>query len=80
MQRFHFEQCREIPEHVRQLYRKLKTTRPRGVGSPQTYWVASAHAMGLVDTEGGIRFDTERAKDLQLYSQNSPAEMSISTP
>ena len=59
MQRFHFEQCREIPEHVRQIYKKLKTTRPRGVGSPQTYWMSSAKQLGLVDTESGIRFDGE---------------------
>ena len=59
MQRFHFEQCREIPEHVRQIYKKLKTTRPRGVGSPQTYWMSSAKNLGLVDTENGIRFDVD---------------------
>ena len=80
MQRFHFEQCREIPEHVRQLYRKLKTTRPRGVGSPQTYWISSAHQMGLADTEGGIRFKTaaESGKDEQFCQPS--ADMSISTP
>lgn len=77
MQRFHFEQCREIPEHVHQLYKKLKTTRPRGVGSPQTYWVSSAKSLGLVDTDGGIRFDTDVAKG-QQYRQNS--DMSVSTP
>jgi hypothetical protein len=81
MQRFHFEQCREIPEHVRQLYRKLKTTRPRGVGSPQTYWVSSAQALGLVDSDGGIRFETDGGvKNQEAYVQNSAAEMTISTP
>jgi hypothetical protein len=59
MQRFHFEQCREIPDHVRQIYKKLKTTRPRGVGSPQTYWISSAKKLGLEDTGDGIRFDTD---------------------
>ena len=60
MQRFHFEQCREIPDHVRQIYKKLKTTRPRGVGSPQTYWMSSAKTLNLVDTdEAGIRFDND---------------------
>lgn len=76
MQRFHFEQCREIPEHVRQIYKKLKTTRPRGVGSPQTYWIQSANNLGLQDTEGGIRFDNEQAKQ-QRRQQGS--DMSIST-
>jgi len=77
MQRFHFEQCREIPDHVRQTYKQLKTTRPRGVGSPQSYWVQSAKSLGLVDTGSGIRFDTDLAKQQQQQQQSS--EMSIST-
>lgn len=59
MQRFHFEQCREIPAEIRKIYKSLKTTRPRGVGSPQTYWVQSAKLLDLVDTEQGIRFAGE---------------------
>jgi hypothetical protein len=70
MQRFHFEQCREIPEHVRQIYKKLKTTRPRGVGSPQTYWIQSARSLGLVDTEDGIRFDADVAKEERMNANN----------
>ena len=35
MQRGHFEQCCEVPDRVRQLYKqKLKATHPNGVGSP----------------------------------------------
>jgi len=79
MQRFHFEQCREIPDHVRQIYKKLKTTRPRGVGSPQTYWVSSAKTMGLVDTGSGIRFDNDLAKE-QFRQQQQTSDMSVSTP
>mmetsp|Transcript_29094 Transcript_29094/g.43977 ORF Transcript_29094/g.43977 Transcript_29094/m.43977 type:complete len:494 (-) Transcript_29094:74-1555(-) len=56
MQRFHFEQCREIPDETRKVYKSLKTTRPRGVGSPQTYWVQSAKLLNLVDSDNGIRF------------------------
>jgi hypothetical protein len=63
MQRFHFENCREIPDQVRMIYKKLKTTRPRGVGSPQSYWVSSAKQLGLADTDGGIRFDLDLRKD-----------------
>lgn len=57
MQRFHFEQCNEISDEVRKIYKSLKTTRPRGVGSPQTYWIHSAEILGLVDTKEGIRFN-----------------------
>jgi hypothetical protein len=38
MQRFHFEGCRAIPDEMRSKYKSLKTTRPRGQGSPQTFW------------------------------------------
>ena len=59
MQRFHFEQCTEIPEQTRKIYKSLKTTRPRGVGSPQIYWIQSAKLLGLVDTDNGIRFGND---------------------
>jgi hypothetical protein len=64
MQRFHFEQCREIPMETRKVYKSLKTTRPRGVGSPQTYWMQSAKILDLVDSGGdGIRFTSQDVKE-----------------
>ena len=71
MQRFHFEQCREIPPETRKIYKSLKTTRPRGVGSPQTYWVQSARLLNLVDTDNGIRFSTD------LKSQQEGVEVQL---
>jgi hypothetical protein len=58
MQRFHFESCVAIPPAVLQTYKSLKTTRPRGKGSPQSYWDKSARDIGLVDTEDGIQITT----------------------
>jgi hypothetical protein len=69
MQRFHFEQCREIPMEIRKIYKSLKTTRPRGVGSPQTYWVQSAKLLDLMDTTDGIRFGADMAKEDQQHRQ-----------
>jgi len=69
MQRFHFEQCREIPLEIRKIYKSLKTTRPRGVGSPQTYWVQSAKLLDLVDTKDGIRFGSDKAKQEEEQQQ-----------
>lgn len=63
MQRFHFEQCREIPMEIRKIYKSLKTTRPRGVGSPQTYWIQSAKLLDLTDSKNGIRFGADLAKE-----------------
>ena len=78
MQRFHFEHCKEIPNHVQNVYKNLKTTRPRGVGSPQTYWIQSAKSLGLVDTGGGIRFDTDVSKESQQNQR--AAEEQFPTP
>lgn len=55
MQRFHFESCAAIPPRVLHAYKSLKTTRPRGQGSPQSYWDRSARDIGLVDTDDGIQ-------------------------
>jgi hypothetical protein len=68
MQRFHFEQCREIPPETRKIYKALKTTRPRGVGSPQTYWIQSAKLLDLADTGNGIRFGGEMTKQEEVPS------------
>ena len=69
MQRFHFEQCREIPMEIRKIYKSLKTTRPRGVGSPQTYWIQSAKQLDLVDSKEGIRFGADVAKEEAALAQ-----------
>lgn len=62
MQRFHFESCVAIPPKVLDAYRSLKTTRPRGVGSPQSYWDKSARDIGLVDSKNGIQVSEGYAK------------------
>lgn len=56
MCRFHFPVCSFIPKEIQQAYANTKTTRPRGVGSPQQYWIDSAKEIGLVDTDQGIRY------------------------
>ena len=76
MQRFHFEQCREIPAETRKIYKTLKTTRPRGVGSPQTYWVQSAKLLDLCDSGDGIRFAHDLAKQEQEQQQQQQSEQS----
>jgi len=73
MQRFHFEICAKMPKEVKEEYGQLRTTRPRGVGSPQNYWVMSAEAKGLVDSEfDGIRLCKELPMTdyMQLYRQS----------
>eukprot|EP00986_Skeletonema_menzelii_P013929 scaffold8631_cov145-Skeletonema_menzelii.AAC.4 len=65
MQRFHFESCVAIPPKVLAEYKSLKTTRPRGVGSPQGYWDKSAREIGLVDSTTGIKIGEEDAMKKQ---------------
>lgn len=64
MQRFHFMSCTCIPDDMKEKYKKLKTTRPRGVGSPQAYWISSAKESGLVDTKFGIRYEPRSEQTL----------------
>jgi len=73
MQRFHFESCSAIPEDMKQTYKSLKTTRPRGVGSPQEYWIMSARKLGLIDTPQGIRLASCVKKfQMNLVNHTSP--------
>jgi len=69
MQRFHFESCVAIPPKVLQAYKSLKTTRPRGVGSPQSYWDKSAREIGLIDTEEGIQINDQDGGKEKLEKQ-----------
>lgn len=68
MQRFHFEACTGIPDSMKVVYRSLKTTRPRGQGSPQSYWISSAIDLGLVDTSEGIRFSKDKESTNKTFS------------
>ena len=73
MQRFHFEQCSSIPDDKRRTYKSLKTTRPRGVGSPQKYWIVSANELGLIDTPKGIRIGPKLYGKCPTPSSSSPS-------
>lgn len=72
MQRFHFEACRAIPQTMKLAYKSLKTTRPRGQGSPQSYWIESAKKMGLIDTDEGIRLAKDENRKLVGEQRAAP--------
>ena len=89
MQRFHFESCPMVPHAVRETYRQLKTTRPRGMGSPQAYWIRSAGERGLYDTPEGIRLhlhylrgrtDTDTDTDTKRLKRDSIHTFEYSSP
>ena len=84
MQRFHFESCSMVPSEVREMYKRLKTTRPRGMGSPQNYWIVSAKRAGLIDSlSSGIRLGQnssstpERATPLNGLGLSSPSTSKV---
>jgi hypothetical protein len=78
MQRFHFAACTAIPPEMKSLYKTLKTTRPRGVGSPQAYWISSAEELGLVDSDRGIRYEpsTDNLQQPYTFPPSSPMQLS----
>lgn len=55
MERFHLQQCQEIPHFLQEKYKVLRPTRKRSTESPQSYWINSAKRI-LEDTpDQGIR-------------------------
>lgn len=84
MQRFHFEACTAIPLEMKLIYKSLKTTRPRGVGSPQLYWIESAKELGLIDSVQGIKFhraSTESQSDeIRTHCHRTNQQMSFQAP
>ena len=58
----------------------LKTTRPRGMGSPQQYWIRSAYELGLVDSEKGIHFDASKTSADTAAPQESSPRYTYSSP
>jgi len=80
MQRFHFESCVAIPPKVLHTYKSLKTTRPRGVGSPQSYWDKSAREIGLIDTEDGIQVNVQEGGETRLGRQKKSVATGMLEP
>lgn len=58
IQRFHFNECKMVPQEVRETFVKLQSKSSKGSKGLATrqYWVSSAKKIGLVDTSKGIRF------------------------
>ena len=79
MQRFHFEACVAIPPKVLAAYKSLKTTRPRGVGSPQGYWDKSARDIGLVDSSCGIQVGPGGMDQLLKQKKGATGRLESST-
>lgn len=56
MLRDHFTKCRAMPPDVKERYLDLKASTCQGATDSKNYWIRSATKLGLVDSEGGIRF------------------------
>ena len=58
IQRFHINECKMIPQAVRDKFNELQSASSKGSKGLATrqYWVSSAKKIGLVDTPNGIRF------------------------
>ena len=61
IQRFHFSECKNVPEAMREKFQLLQSASSKGSKGLATrqYWVSSAKKVGLVDTPKGIRFSRD---------------------
>ena len=61
IQRFHFSECKNVPEVMREKFQLLQSASSKGSKGLATrqYWVSSAKKVGLVDTPKGIRFNRD---------------------
>lgn len=64
IQRFHFGECQNMPDELRQKFIALHTASSKGSKGLATrqYWISSARKIGLVDTPNGIRFGRDPVK------------------
>jgi hypothetical protein len=69
MQRFHFIKCQAIPPEIMAVYNEKKTTRQRGQGSPQSYWVVAAALLNLTDSTIGIILKNNNQNALTSMTQ-----------
>lgn len=77
IQRFHFSECKMVPQDVRDKFMELQNASSKGSKglATRSYWVSSAKKLGLVDTDKGIRFSRdpsaplENAKSLDILAQ-----------
>merc|ERR1712038_1230619 len=66
MIRDHFSTCKEMPQHEREQYNKLKNTTTKGAMESKKYWVDSALSLGMVDTGNGIFFKKDLSPEQPL--------------
>lgn len=65
MLRDHFTKCHAMPPAIKERYLCLKANASQGATDSKKYWIVSAHALGLVDSDEGIRFQSPPANHQQ---------------
>jgi hypothetical protein len=88
IQRFHLGECKRVPEDVKARFLELQSASSKGSKGLATrqYWMSSAKKLGLVDTEGGIRFardpslEIQKAESLDILAQVASDVTSASKP
>mmetsp|Transcript_17020 Transcript_17020/g.24973 ORF Transcript_17020/g.24973 Transcript_17020/m.24973 type:complete len:456 (-) Transcript_17020:276-1643(-) len=60
MIRDHFESCPAMPSESKTKFKELRGSVSQGVVGSKQYWIHSAKALGLVDTDSGIFFIDRR--------------------
>jgi len=70
--------CREMPNLIKHQFAHLISTKVASSGAGRPYWAESAKKLGLVDTEGGIRFFRDLQADATAKT-HSPDKASTTT-
>jgi hypothetical protein len=60
-QRVHLEVCEDVPKEIREKLEQLASSNA-WIPTTRQYWADSARALGMVDTQDGIRFSTDPHK------------------
>jgi len=66
----HMHVCDNVPEEVMKRYHDLKADDARS-GTSKKYWIESAKALGLVDTNDGIQFSNISSLSAQITSDSA---------
>jgi hypothetical protein len=71
MLRDHFPKCDHMPGQVKERYLSLRANASQGATDSKRYWIDSAHELGLLDTDYGIRFAASKPSISDVYASTS---------
>jgi hypothetical protein len=63
----HFSQCKFVPEALKSRLEQLKNVQTRSTGTTMQYFIRAAHALGMEDSQSGVRLiDGPKRSDAEI--------------